>query len=377
MRKVGKTKNNIGSQTSVPLFDRIVSILEQARVNVVRAVNSNMVIAYWLIGREIVEELQGGDERAEYGTESLKKIAIDLTARYGRGFGWRNLYQMRQFYITYQNILQKPSAKIQIAESSDQILQKPSAKLHLTDIVKYFPLPWSHYVRLLSVRNPEAREFYEAEALRGGWSEPQLDRQISSMFYERTALSKNKAAMLRKGAKALDNEILTPEEELKSPLVLEFLGLRDEYSESDLEGALIHHIETFLLELGSDFAFVGRQRRLRIDDSWYRIDLMFFHRKLRCLILIDLKLGKLTHADAGQMHLYLNYAKANWTNSDENPPVGLILCAGKGQEMARYALENLPNKVLVAEYQTVLPDEKILVEEISKTRRILEQRKKR
>jgi predicted nuclease of restriction endonuclease-like (RecB) superfamily len=202
----------------------------------------------------------------------------------------------------------------------------------------------------------------------------QLDRQIGSQFYERTLLSRNKAAMLRKGEARKPEEEVTAEEQIKDPFVLEFLGLRDEYSESELEQALIAKLESFLLELGGDFTFVGRQRRLRIGDEWYRIDLLFYHRRLRCLVVIDLKLGKLTHADAGQMHLYLNYAREHWTLPDENPPVGLILCAQKDAAVAHYALEGLANKVLAAEYRTALPDEKTLAEEVRKTRLLLERR---
>lgn len=240
-----------------------------------------------------------------------------------------------------------------------------------------FPLPWSQYVRLMSVKNPAARAFYEAESLRGGWTISQLDRQISTLFYDRTALSRNKAAMLKKGEKPQHEDAVTPEEEIRDPLVLEFLGLKDEYSESDLEAALIEHLESFLLELGGDFTFVGRQRRLRIGDSWYRVDLLFFHRRLRCLVVIDLKLGKFTHADAGQMHMYLNYAREHWTHPEENPPVGLILCAQKDHDLARYTLENLPNKVLATEYKMALPDEMVLVAEIYKTRKALEMRQPR
>ena len=167
---------------------------------------------------------------------------------------------------------------------------------------------------------------------------------------------------------------MTPEEEIKDPYVLEFLGLEDEYSETQVEEALIRHLETFLMELGGDFAFVGRQRRLRVGDAWYRIDLLFFHRRLRCLIVIDLKLGSFTHADAGQMHLYLNYAREHWTLPDENPPVGLILCAEKDHAVAKYALEGLPNKVLATEYRTTLPKERVLVEAIETTKRQLETR---
>ena len=188
-----------------------------------------------------------------------------------------------------------------------------------------FPLTWSHYVLLMTVKDDTGRKFYETEALRGGWTVRQLDRQIQSQFYERIALSKNKAAMLKKGETAQSTDAVAPEDAIKDPYVLEFLNLKDEYSETDLEDALIQCMESFLLELGPDFAFVGRQKRLRVGDAWYRIDLLFFHRRLRCLVIIDLKLGKLTHSDAGQMHLYCNYAKEHWTHEDENPPVGLIL----------------------------------------------------
>src|SRR5690606_5655279 len=198
--------------------------------------------------------------------------------------------------------------------------------------------------------------------------------QIQAQFYERTALSRNKTAMLTKGTQTRPEDLMSPEEEIKDPYVLEFLDLKDEYSETDLEAALIAKLEAFLPELGGDFAFVGRQRRLRVGDEWYRIDLLFFHRRLRCLVIIDLKISKFTHADAGQMHLYLNYAREHWTLPDENPPVGLILCAEKDHAVAKYALEGLPNKVLATEYRTTLPKERVLVEAIETTKRQLETR---
>ena len=180
----------------------------------------------------------------------------------------------------------------------------------------------------------------------------------------------------KRRAHAEPGDTITPEEAIKDPFVLEFLDLKDEYSESELEEALISHLADFLLELGDDFAFIGRQRRLRIDDNWFRIDLIFFHRRLRCLVVIDLKVGKFSYTDAGQMHLYLNYAREHWVKPGENPPVGLILCAEKGAAEAHYALDNLPNKVLAAEYQTILPDEKLIAEELEKSRRELEERKR-
>lgn len=273
---------------------------------------------------------------------------------------------MRLFYQTYSHL---------VRELTEQKSETVSRKLTMNDIAAQFSLPWSHYVLLVRrARSTEARAFYETEALRGGWSVRRLDRQINSQFYERTALSRNKAAMLKKGELQIPGDAVTVEEEIKDPFVLEFLGLKDEYSENDLEEALIHQLEHFLLELGGDFAFVGRQRRLRVGDEWYRVDILFFHRKLRCLVIIDLKLGKFTHADAGQMHLYLNYAREHWTQANENPPVGLILCAQKDHAVARYALEGLPNKILAAEYRTTLPDEKVLAEELERTRRMLERR---
>ena len=244
----------------------------------------------------------------------------------------------------------------------------------LPTLANQFPLPWSAYVRLLSVKSLEARSFYEAEALRLGWSVRQLDRQIGSQFYERIALSQNRAAMLEKAGTPEPSDFVTPEEAIKDPFVLEFLDLKDEYSESDLENALIQRLAEFLLELGDDFAFLGRQRRLRIDDTWFRIDLVLFHRRLRALVLVDLKIGRFSYADAGQMHLYLNYAREHWIKPGENPPVGLILCAEKGAAEAHYALDNLPNKVLAAEYQTVLPNEDLIAEELERSRRELEKR---
>jgi predicted nuclease of restriction endonuclease-like (RecB) superfamily len=385
------------------MLDRVVGLIDEARHASARSVNALMTATYWLIGRHIVEFEQGGKTRAEYGEELLQRLANDLGVRFGRGFSYPNVNKFRQFYLAFPaaDILSTPSIestqsivstasielagrKVQTASGkSSRASRKPRALAlppsaeSITTLAQAFPLPWSAYVRLLSVTSEPARKFYQTEALRGGWSVRQLDRQISSLFYERTALSRNKAKMLTKGAAAKTADAITPEEEIKDPYVLEFLGLKDEYSESDIEEALILHLERFLLELGGDFAFVGRQRRLRIGDEWYRIDLLFFHRKLRCLIVIDLKRGRFTHADAGQMHMYLNYAREHWTRAGENPPVGLILCSQKDEAIARYALDGLHNKILATEYRTVLPDEEIIATEIEKTRKQLEGRRKR
>ena len=351
----------------------IIELLKTAKSAAARNVNSIMTAVYWDIGRRIVETEQAGAVRANYGDELIKQLANDLSAQFGRGFGAVNLSQMRRFFLAWpvKRIFQTPSEKSLTPMSINDIWGNFSS---IPALANQFPLPWSAYVRLLSVKNPEARTFYETEALRSGWSVRQLDRQIGSQFYERIALSHNKAAMMEKAENSEPSDSVTAEEAIKDPFVLEFLDLKDEYSESELEEALIHRLTDFLLELGDDFAFLGRQRRLRVDDTWFRIDLIFFHRRLHGLVIIDLKVGRFSYADVGQMHLYLNYAREHWMKPGENPPVGLILCAEKGAAEAHYALENLPNKVLAAEYQTVLPDEKLIAEELERSRRELEKR---
>jgi len=354
----------------------IVSLLKAARSSAARNVNTIITATYWEIGRRIVTLEQSGEQRAEYGEQLIEKLARDLTRQFGRGFGRANLRQMRAFYRAWPEPQIRQTLSGEFAHTGDRgeiasnsaVLSNPSGR---------FPLPWSAYVRLLSVKGEEARSFYQTEALRLGWSVRQLDRQIGSQFYERFTLSKNKAAILASAEEAQNRDSMTTEEAIKDPFVLEFLDLKDEYSESDMEAALIQHLADFLLELGDDFAFVGRQRRLRIDDNWFRIDLIFFHRRLRCLVVVDVKVGKFSYADAGQMHMYLNYAREHWMKAGENPPVGLILCAEKGASEAHYALDNLPNKVLAAEYRTTLPDEQIIAAELDRSRLELENRRLR
>ena len=364
------------------VFGDVSKIIDAARESAARSVNASMTAAYWHIGRRIIEFEQSGEERAEYGTALVERLAADLTRQFGRGFSRQNIQNMRLFYLSYQpgQIRQTPSGKLplqarkRICQTVSGEFKSDSVEAGFDDLLEAFPLPWSAYVRLLSVRNEIAREFYETEALRGGWSVRQLDRQINSQFYERSALSKNKAAMLTREGKARSDDVARPEEEIKDPFILEFLDLKDEYSEGDLEEALIRHLETFLMELGDDYCFIGRQKRLRVGDQWYRLDLLFFHRGLRCLVVIDIKIGNFTHADAGQMHFYLNYAREHWVREGENPPIGLILCSEKDEALAHYSLDGLPNKVLAAEYRIALPDEEILAAEMGRTRRALELR---
>ena len=410
----------------------IAALLEEARRQSARSVNAILTATYWEIGRRIVEFVQAGETRAEYGEEVLVNLSRDLTKKFGRGFTRDNLQRMKSFYQLWPynqisatlarqpvligvvaricgtpshksltaDIFQTSSAALGICgtvshKSADTgKLQTASAKsatpiyatvsrkseidteLYLEALCHAFPLSWSHYVRLLSVEKPEARAFYETESLRGGWSVRQLDRQVSTLFYERTALAKNKAKLLTTGAKARSEDAVSVEEEIKSPFVLEFLGLRDDYAENDLEDSLVRHLEAFLLELGNDFTFVARQKKIRVGKQWYRIDLLLFHRRLRCLFIFDLKLGRFTHADAGQMNLYVNYAAEHLSLADENPPVGLILCSEHDEAVARYSMGNLTNKILAAQYKLALPDPRLLEKEIEKTRRMLESRMK-
>ena len=379
-RQVSLRRSDLSQDASYQaVYGDVSKVIDAARESAARSVNAAMTAPYWLIGRRIVEFEQSGDERAEYGAALIEKLVVDLTGRFGRGFSRQNIQNMRLFYLSY------PPDKIRLSLSGKSgrspqlpIRQTASGKFDATtgdlqvgDLLAAFPLPWSAYVRLLSVRNEQARAFYETEALRGGWSVRQLDRQIGSQFYERTALSKNRAAMLTGGQKERPEDIVLPGQQVRDPFALEFLDLKDEYSESDLEEALIQHLETLLLELGDDFCFMGRQKRLRVGNQWYRVDLLFFHRRLRCLVVIELKIGALTHADAGQMQFYLNYAREHWVREGENPLVGLILCSEKDEALAQYSLEGLSNNALAAGYRITLPDETLLAGELDRTRQTI------
>jgi predicted nuclease of restriction endonuclease-like (RecB) superfamily len=376
------------------LVSDISILLEQARRAAARSINSILTATYWEIGRRIVEYEQGGKARAEYGEQLLMRLANDLTAQHGRGFSRQGLQKMRSFYSGWaicstlsgklearakiQTLSGKSEGKSQTlsAKSVHESLPVPADASQEFTSSGAFPLPWSHYVRLLSVENPQARAFYETEAIRGGWSVRQLDRQISTQFFERTVRSRNPAAMLARGQEAQPEDAISLEEEVRDPYLLEFLNLKDEYSESELEEALVRHLEWFLLELGNGFTFVARQKRIRIGDEWYRMDLLLFHRRLKRLVVIDLKIGKFTHADAGQMNLYLNYAREHLTEPGENEPIGLILCSAKNDAVVHYAMGGIQAKVFSSNYLTALPDEETLRKEILLAQRKLQTRRK-
>jgi predicted nuclease of restriction endonuclease-like (RecB) superfamily len=376
MKKIIRKENYLG------LITDLTSLIEQGRKAAVRYVNTALVATYWLIGRRIVEYEQKGKERAEYGEALLKRLSDDLTRQFGKGWGEPHLRAVRQFYLIYGDIEKRYTL---CSESKDSVIrQTPCSELILCKDIsikhqlasiesfnKIFPLSWSHYRLLMRLDEPFKREFYEAECIRGNWSVRQLDRQIQSMLYERTALSKRKLTVI---AKAHEKPItLKPEDEIQDPYILEFLGLKDEYSESQLEEALITHLEHFLLELGIGFTFVARQKRITLEGSHYRLDLLLYHRILRCLVAIDLKIGEFTHADAGQMNLYLNYLKDREKLSDENDPVGIILCTDKKKTVIEYALGGMTNKIFASKYRLQLPDPELLKAEIEHERqRLLE-----
>ena len=387
-KKTGKEIEikRIDHQDYSGLLTGVTKLLEEARHASARSVNEILTVTYWEIGRRIVEYEQKGSEKPGYGEEIIDRLALDLTHRFGRGFSRRNLFLIRGFFLTYRERMQTPSALSQKGKENRipskkvagivqtvSALSSPQTLLEVSQTLSgKFSLSWSHYVRLLSLDEPQKRDFYEEEARRAGWSVRQLDRQIDAMLYERVALSKKKGELLKKaeGSGNLD----TVEEAIKDPYVLEFLGLPEPSSEKDLENALIQHMADFLLELGYGFTFVARQKRLQVGSESYYLDLLFYHRGLQCLVAIDLKVGKFTHADAGQMNLYLNYLLENEKMGNENDPIGLILCSEKDEAVAHYALGRLSNKIFASRYRLQLPDPEILKREIEAERRRLEMR---
>ena len=318
------------------LYNKISSILEESRKFVATTVNTAMVQTYFEIGRLIVEEEQHGNVRAEYGKETLKNLSIKLTANYGKGFSQRNLEQMRQFYLVY----------------STQIPQTPSAK---------FSLSYSHYLFLMRIENPEERKFYEIESSQNNWSLRELKRQFDSALYERLSLSKDKEKVK---SLAVQGQIIeNPCDIVKDPYVLEFLGLPEKayYSESELESRLVEKLENFLLELGKGYTFVGRQVRLSFDEKHFFVDLVFYNRLLQCFVLIDLKIGELTHQDLGQMQMYVNYYDRFVKLDHENKTIGIILCKKKSDSLVEITLPEDNNQIFASKYQTVLPNKEDLI----------------
>ena len=322
------------SNKKTSLYNKIASILEESRKFVASTVNTAMVQTYFEIGRLIVEEEQHGNNRAEYGKETLKKLSEKLTANYGKGFSVTNLKQMRDFYLTYQ-----------IRQTvSDQ-----------------FTLSYSHYLFLMRIDNPDERKFYEIEATSSNWSLRELKRQFDSALYERLSLSKDKekVKLLSHQGQVIEN----PGDIVKDPYVLEFLGLPEKscYSESELESHLIEKLENFLLELGKGYTFVGRQVRLSFDEKHFFVDLVFYNRLLQCFVLIDLKIGEITHQDLGQMQMYVNYYDRFVKLDHENKTIGIILCKKKSDSLVEITLPENNNQIFASKYQTILPNKADLI----------------
>ena len=352
---------------SAPLYGRVREILEAARAGVVRTVNTTQVVANWLIGREIVEEEQQGRRRAEYGLQLVTQLSEQLTTTYGRGWSAQNLFYMKQFYLSYPSLLpasgilhavrgEFPEAAIVHAARGEsasalsnhsEIWQPGALHAHLS---------WTHYRTLLRVDRTEARNFYEIEAIRNTWSARELERQINSLLFDRLAKSRDKKGLMRLASHG--QEVMLPIDMLKDPVVLEFLDLPESprLVESKLEQALIGNLQTFLMELGKGFAFVSRQERITLDGDHFYIDLVFYHTILKCYVLIDLKVGKLSHADLGQIQFYVNYYDRERRTEGDNPTLGLILCPDKNDAVVKYTLgEQQQRNIFASRYQLHLP----------------------
>ena len=319
------------------LYTKIAEILKAARNTVVRTVNQTMVYTYFEIGRMIVEDEQQGKERAEYGKQILKELSKRLTVGFGKGFSVQNLENMRKFYLLYASA-EKSQSPIRISEKHNAMLS------------------WTHYLVLIRIEKKEERSFYEIESLNNNWSVRELKRQFDAALYERLALSRDK-----EGVKQLSEKgqiIEKPIDFLKDPYILEFLDLPEQhhYSESDLETAIIDKLEHFLLELGKGFTFVGRQVRITIDEKHFKADLIFYNRLLKCFVVIDLKIGELTHQDIGQMQMYVNYHDRFVKLQDENKTIGIILCKDKSKTLVEITLPEDNNSIFASQYKTILPD---------------------
>lgn len=328
---MGLSKKHSGTIES--LENQIAELLESARSQIVANINSTIVYTYFEIGKYIVEYEQNGMDRAEYGKSVLKSLSVKLSKRFGKGFSEDNLGNMRKFYLCYQ------------------ISETPSRK---------FTLSWSHYLKLMRIDNLEERKFYEIEAAKNNWSVRELERQFDASLYERLALSRDKESIKNL---ALQGQIIEkPEDMIKDPYILEFTGLPElpQYSESDLEQKLIDNLQKFLLELGKGFTFVGRQVRLTFDEEHYYVDLVFYNRLLRAFVLIDLKRGKLKHQELGQMQMYVNYYDRFVKLEDENPTVGILLCADKNDSVVEITLPKDNSQIFASKYQTVLPSKEVL-----------------
>lgn len=369
------------------LFDRVAFILDQARANAVRSVNNQMIIAYWLIGREIVQELQSGDERAEYGKKMLDELSARLTEKYGKGFSTTNLRYFRLFYQTYADRvpeihhmacdeLDSSDGNKQIHHTTCDELEVMSHSFENSECTRGFSpfLSWSHYRTLTKVENKSERLFYELEAEKEGWSVLDLQRQISTFLFARLLKSRDRSGLMELTRKG--NCPITPVDAIKDPYILDFLALPDSslLHESSIEKAIISNLQSFLLELGKGFAFVGRQKRLQFEDDFFYIDLVFYNCILKCYLLIDLKIRELTRQDIGQMDSYVRMFDDKYITDSDNPTIGLILCSRKNETIVKYSVLNNSKQLFASKYMLYLPTEEELKREIEQHRQLLEER---
>jgi predicted nuclease of restriction endonuclease-like (RecB) superfamily len=365
-RGVPAVRDETGSRLDI-LYRQVREILERARTTVARSVNTQMVRAYWLIGREVVEEEQRGSARAGYGDELIVRLAARLRSEFGRGYTPTNLRYMRLFYLAYPNLLAREihhAARDKSGHGAGEA-GKPAASAGDLEGGALNPdLSWTHYRLLTKVESALARDFYEIEAARNHWSSRELERQINSLLFERLARSRDKEGLMRLARRG--QEIQSAEDVFKDPFVFEFADIPESprLVESELEEALITNLQTFLLELGKGFAFVARQRRITLDGDHFYIDLVFYHVIIKCYILVDLKVEKLTHADVGQMQLYVNYYDETQRTAGDNPTLGLILCVEKNDLVVRYTLGKENRRIFASRYKLHLPTEEELAQEI-------------
>jgi predicted nuclease of restriction endonuclease-like (RecB) superfamily len=360
--------SDIKPNTQEDFYRRICDILTAARTGVARTVNTAQVLSNWLIGREIVEAEQEGKHRADYGENLLKNLAQQLKQDFGAGYSYSNLKYIRQFYLVFPRLL--ASEEIGHALRDRSLSGSDLAGLSNPDPFwqpgRLHPnLSWTHYRTLMRVEQPEARAFYEIEALKNNWSARELERQINSLLFERLAKSLDKQGLMQLATQG--QVIQQPTDVFKDPVVIEFLGLPESprLTESDLEAALISNLQAFLLELGKGFAFVSRQERITLEGDHFFIDLVFYHAILKCYILIDLKVGKLTHGDLGQLQLYVNYYDQERCAEDDNPTLGLILCSDKNDAVVKYTLgPEQHHKIFASRYKLHLPTEAELQAEL-------------
>jgi predicted nuclease of restriction endonuclease-like (RecB) superfamily len=393
LRKTGTAAPAL-ARAAGPLYREIRAVLESARAGAYRAVNTAMVRAYWQVGRLIVEHEQGGRKRAAYGETVLDDLSQRLTADFGKGFTTTNLKYMRSFYLAFPirhalrdesvaaekvNVLRSESdktgkqktARSELAIHHPAREETPAPEQRLPAMLRS-ELSWTHYRLLLGVEDPQAREWYLREAADQHWSTRQLERQISVLYYERLLASRKQAPVRKEAREKL--AAVTPEQFIRDPYVLEFLDLKDypALRESAVEQAIIDNLQAFLLELGKGFSFVARQRRMRFEDEDFYVDLVFYNYLLRCFVLIDLKVGKLTHQDIGQMDSYVRVFDAHARPKGDNPTIGLILCSKKNEAIARYSVLSEGRRIFAARYMKVLPSERELAREIERERRLIE-----